>query len=640
MSSLAKLQTMHNPESVRDLLGNDNIQMYRIPFYQRDYSWTTENTQELLDDVTDKIKSESNALLGLVVFVEETLEESNPRKRVLDVVDGQQRLTTISLLLAVIRSELNSIPHNSVPRNLAVRVFGIIEEIEKLLFRSSSSSKGIKHTLINFENDTLVHARIFSGLCCTLEDLEPLKSPLLNQDKEFLRNVIALNPNENDAKIEWLTSSRLFDMRTLRGSNTRKNFAYLVDEVRALAPATMYIEDRVDKLYKLKQTLLQHITLISYETNKYEEAFQLFETLNTRGLDVNASDLIKNHCIKIDSKNKKEIGELWQDIFGRIQTDSQHNSVYFLRVFHNSTEHFISKRQLYIAFKDLLPKGKNSSVWLRTEIKPEADRFIRICQNMANQQGANSQLKNVIFCLNCTSSTQWHTIALSSIRMLEHAKFNPPIASAIYNLLTETLKATLVMELKKVRGSVLERKLPELAQQLHNLIAANTAGLLQDIYEIQKALNAHRIKYDLNSRGIADDLNVKLFDNKEARPLLAFLRMQSQHQGSAFLDLTVEHVHPKEPRNPWPQWDTISREELTSALGNFISLEGPTNSSLNNADYAFKKSGYASVNAPDTFQATHPLHYQNIDVWTPEVVLERTKELSIQIEQALTTEGL
>ena len=347
---------MPNPESVRDLLGNDNIQQYRIPFYKRDYSWTSDNTEEFFDDVKSKIESQSNALLGLVVFVEETSEESNPRKRSLDVVDGQQRLTTISMLLAVIRSELNSIPHDSVPKNLAVKIFGVIEEIEKLLFRPSNNGSRTKHTLINFENDSLTHARIFSGLCCSQEDLENLVSPLSNRDKEFLRNEMNLSQNENDAKITWLSSNGLFDMRVLRGSNTKKNFTFIVEKVREFAPVTMSIQDRVDKIYQLKQTLLQHITLITYETSKYEEAFQLFETLNTRGLDVNASDLIKNHCIRIAPKHRKEIGESWQEIFGRVQSGSQFNPVYFLRVFHNSTRGFISKRQLYTAYKEFLEK--------------------------------------------------------------------------------------------------------------------------------------------------------------------------------------------------------------------------------------------------------------------------------------------
>lgn len=618
------------PESVRDLLGNNNILKYRIPYYQRDYTWTTENTDELFNDIVNRIDSTSNALIGLVVFVEDPSGDRNPRTRRLEVVDGQQRLTTISLILAAIRCELSSIPHSSMDQELAEQVWGVSEEIEKLLFRVTPSEGEKKHTLLSFENETLLHARIFSGLCCNKRDLSYIKSPLKEEDILFLSQGMASNPNQNAVKQSWLKSQLLFDQRVIRGSNTRKNFDHILESIKKFAPDSLTIFDRVARLKQLKQTLLQHITIIVYETQDYEEAFQLFETLNTRGLDVNASDLVKNHCIRIDSSRRIEIGQLWQQIFENITV--HHQPVYFLRVVYNSMWGFASKAELYRAYTERLTN--NAERWLRTELIHDAQRFVSMMQNLALNTNANSQLKNTLFCLNCTSSTQWHTLGLSSVRLLEHHRFSAPLSIAVQELLLETLKATLVMEIKKVRGSVLERKLPELARQIHQLINANSNNLANDINEIRRDLKDHRQRNELNSEGISDYIDKRLFKNEDARPLLAFLRLQSQHQGSAFLNLTVEHVYPREPRDIWDGWDE-NNKIVTSYLGNFISLEGSTNSSLSNTHYEQKKAAYLSVNAPDTFGSNSPLHYSNINLWTPDIVIARTKELARQIEQDL-----
>lgn len=77
--------------------------LFRIPSYQRPYAWTTEQTGELYDDVVSACgnngdpASASPYFLGSIVLIKE------PQKTDADVVDGQQRLTTLTILLSVLR---------------------------------------------------------------------------------------------------------------------------------------------------------------------------------------------------------------------------------------------------------------------------------------------------------------------------------------------------------------------------------------------------------------------------------------------------------------------------------------------------------------------------------------------------------
>jgi hypothetical protein len=85
-------------------------QQYVVPLYQRPYSWTTEEVDQLWEDITGDLDAEH--FMGSIVL-------NNEDKKKPEVIDGQQRLTTLMLLLALIRdryhelgSELSSRPHD------------------------------------------------------------------------------------------------------------------------------------------------------------------------------------------------------------------------------------------------------------------------------------------------------------------------------------------------------------------------------------------------------------------------------------------------------------------------------------------------------------------------------------------------
>lgn len=75
---------------------------YYIPAYQRPYAWTEEETETLFDDLLDFYQTEKvdNYFLGSIVLIK---DEDKPKA---DVIDGQQRLTTLTILIAVIASYL------------------------------------------------------------------------------------------------------------------------------------------------------------------------------------------------------------------------------------------------------------------------------------------------------------------------------------------------------------------------------------------------------------------------------------------------------------------------------------------------------------------------------------------------------
>ena len=95
---------------------------FRIPIYQRTYDWETENCQQLLDDII-KVANDENRpthFFGSIVYVEPEITPQTDVDQLL-VIDGQQRLTTIALLLFVIHQIFLERP-NPDPENPLSRI--------------------------------------------------------------------------------------------------------------------------------------------------------------------------------------------------------------------------------------------------------------------------------------------------------------------------------------------------------------------------------------------------------------------------------------------------------------------------------------------------------------------------------------
>lgn len=85
--------------NIKELLSSDNS--YLIPIYQRNYAWGEKEISQLLQDIIDYLPSNKNYYLGTLV-VYETIHNG---KTTYETIDGQQRLTTLSILLSLLKNE-------------------------------------------------------------------------------------------------------------------------------------------------------------------------------------------------------------------------------------------------------------------------------------------------------------------------------------------------------------------------------------------------------------------------------------------------------------------------------------------------------------------------------------------------------
>lgn len=228
-------------QDIRNLLSSG---YYRIPRFQRPYSWLLEHIQEFWDDIVRD--NPSDYFIGsMVVF-----KVGNQRY---GVVDGQQRLTTIIILLAVLRDTLDKLGFT----DLASGIHGLIE----------------RRNIDNKEEFVL-----------STESSYPFLQDHIMKRGEPELTVTPMREEEN--------LQHAFDqLRSLVGS--------VVDGVNSDQGLTA--EKKKDalkrRLTEIRDALLD-LKVIFVKMDNEDDAYIIFETLNTRGKDLSLTDLVKNHVTK------------------------------------------------------------------------------------------------------------------------------------------------------------------------------------------------------------------------------------------------------------------------------------------------------------------------------------------------------
>lgn len=238
-------------DTVQRLLSRDY--KFVVPEYQRQYSWQEDQWEEFWSDL-QKISNQDTHFLGSIVVVEE--QKGIDEKNELKIVDGQQRLTTISILMCSIRNE-----HRKNGNKSAVQ--GINNDF-----------------LFLMDNDYTNKSQKLS-----LNSLD---------DEQYRRLVNNESMRENESRL-------------------RRAAEYFAEKLSGFSD---------DDLSDLRKKLAQRMTLVTIQCDNQESAFRLFETLNDRGLELSATDLMKNYLYQKASREclgYESIQNDWESIIDNIR---------------------------------------------------------------------------------------------------------------------------------------------------------------------------------------------------------------------------------------------------------------------------------------------------------------------------------
>ena len=276
----------------RQLLGNGLT--YEIPKFQRDYSWTSEQWDDLWQDIQGLLSGEeSGHYMGYLVL-------QTTDNKVFQVIDGQQRLTTLSIMVLATLKSLNDLVERGVdPDNNRRR------------------SDTLRGSYIGY--------------------LDPVTL--------VSRNKLKLNRNNDDYFRTYLVSLQQPRVRNINASERLMRGAYL------------WFYEKLRKAYETGEGLAQFVDTIvdklQFTVIKVDDdlnAFKVFETLNARGVQLSSADLLKNYLFSVvdsDERHSSELLEmehLWSAVMGVLAGERFEE---FLRTFWNSRFENVRKNDLF-----------------------------------------------------------------------------------------------------------------------------------------------------------------------------------------------------------------------------------------------------------------------------------------------------
>tara|TARA_B100002019_G_scaffold284483_1_gene292210 strand:+ start:280 stop:2145 length:1866 start_codon:yes stop_codon:yes gene_type:complete len=281
---------------------------FLVPRYQRNYDWATESVEDLLSDLRFCTKNQKSLFLGTFTF-----KVYGDKKDEYDIIDGQQRLTTLVIL------------------SLALKVIFMERTAE-------NADSHITQQLIPAINNLFINI---------LDSQGNVRGPKLKSAisiRDFLEK-ICLNLD--------------FDMKNYPTSDQKG----AADARKVKRYIKHFYEELIDvKTSDLKEiwAAIQNCGMLVTEVNSDEEAFYLFEVLNARGKELETGDLLKNNIFS-QGKDEKHYDKLvndWDEIVSNLK--SPKDLVPMLRHWYFTKNGFVTKNDLYRKTKDLTKELKMS----------------------------------------------------------------------------------------------------------------------------------------------------------------------------------------------------------------------------------------------------------------------------------------
>ena len=328
-------------KAIRDVFHRDYA--FSIPAYQRPYSWGTDQAKTLLTDLVAasadfnvgmNVNSVTPYFLGSIVVIK---QENQPAA---DVVDGQQRLTTLALLISALRTLFTDVKRKAT--------FG---------------------ELVLEQGDPLVGTEDR----CRLE--------LRQRDNAFFETNFLRHPDLS--QLPGLLAANLSDPQ----KHLAENAQALLAELSKLEPG---------RREAMAAFLLQHTYLVIVSTASLESAFRIFSVLNDRGLDLTVADILKSEIIgRIPAATQEAYVEKWEDAEVELGTQRFADLFSHIRMIHDRKK---LRTTVLEGFRASVPMT-NPASFIDSELLPMADAMQVIfqrdfeCADPAAEKQANSSLR-------------------------------------------------------------------------------------------------------------------------------------------------------------------------------------------------------------------------------------------------------
>jgi uncharacterized protein with ParB-like and HNH nuclease domain len=499
---------------------------FKVPPYQRSYAWEREHVEALLGDVGEAIKNrESEYFLGSIVV-------TGPIDNRYEVVDGQQRLTTVSLVIAAIKD----------------------------LFESEGDREAAASIRTDF-------------LTSTDRKTKEKESKLaLNEvDNELYQELIE-NIDGKDAKIY----SRQSHKRLIEASRA------ILEFFNNMCQDSKDIEQ---DLHAWLDYLEVNLKVIVVSAPDDSNAFVIFETLNDRGLELAISDLLKNYLFHRSGDKLEETKNRWLSMVAVLESATDDPLIVtFLRHVAMSKYGVIREKDLFGALKSKI-SSKKAALQFSSELRDSARIYTALINTDHEIWAAyDPKVKEAISALNLLGMVQIRPLLLAVLNSFDVAQ----VKKTFERLESVAVRFQIV---GGAGGGTLERIYSDTAKAVSDGKLKNAIDIVKAIKNLptdaafeqafavamiskQKLARFYLRKLEEGSSSIDQDERVP---NKDASKV------------------NLEHILPITLNETWSKsWSDDDARAYQNRIGNLALLAVKKNSSIGNESYTVKKIEYAA----------------------------------------------
>ena len=570
------------PLSIRQFMhdSGEHARPMHIPRYQREYSWEREEVKLLLDDIKNAMDGEAPSpyyFIGSILCIKRGEGESAYH----EIVDGQQRVATLSMIFAVVLHYIRNNPPSA--KELGIDP----DEFSRVL-----------------ENVLYYGGRLLDGSISE----RPYRLDLSDGDNMLYRQFIKSGPVQK---------------RNGRPQRFHAVYNTILSFIEGEAEGT-----GAGTIREFVSFILENVYIIGIFVDSDVDAYEVFEVMNDRNKELTSIDLIKNKLLSCFGENTEALN----DAYGQWRAvDENCGSLdlmqeYVRCMLQMEAGHKIEPKGLYRHLRDKLTRDPKIA-------KKKAKSFLDDLYNHAHKFSALQRRDAAVWAdfdpniKPLIAYLKQFKVVRTLMFAVMYAKTKPDFVLDIAHIMERFIKRSRAVQ---ERFSVMEHYEQEFARMARDIrkrnenAPKNSTEFLDRIKEI-----------DAKGRNVIPDesfialMSERGFKGAYARTVLSELSNYYQGKVDTVANedvVTLEHVLPQTPEiSEWPGFqDKEHASAYVGRLGNLALLEGGKNTGISNKKFsekqklAYSKSGIL---------LTRELN-EKYPEWTPDTVKKRSKKLA------------
>ena len=488
----------------------------KIPVYQRNYDWTETNVRRLLDDIKTVVQDHKSHFIGAIVYMESQNSDLGMPEYL--IIDGQQRLTTITLLLQALKDLCGKDDQQAA------------DMIESFLTNKYSPDE-YKIKLKPIKSDNVQYEALLNN-----------KLDKIDQDGHVYKN--------------YMVAKKTFKS---------------------------WIESGIKPIEIL--TALRQLQVVGISLKKGEDDPQIiFESINSTGVALTNSDLIRNFLLMSDHDQDRLFEEYWLPIEDMLRrnNDNYQLDLFFRQYVIMKSHGTVAERKVYSTFVKLFKENGYTHESALQEIK----KYVEIYSAFLHPEETNysDEIKGYLADLNQLSQTTCYPFLMHVFADFENRVIDETTLSKVLKLITVYL-------IRRSICNIPTNSLNGLFAYLYSRVFRMPANKSKYYEAINKYLFAQN-----NKNAVPDDEALKFSlvhgNSYQNQPLCRLLMLDIENGDTkeklSTNNLSIEHIMPQTLSRSWRKYISDKEyEEYVHTLGN-LSITG-YNSEMSNKSFEEKK---------------------------------------------------